>query len=428
MDVKKIRQDFPIFRRQINGLPLVYLDSAATSQKPRRVLKALEDFYINHNANIHRGVHTLSVEATRMVDEAREKVAGFIGAKSQELIFVRNATEGINLVAYAYLKNRLKKGEAVIVSLLEHHSNLVPWQEICREVGAELRVIKVDDQGRLVLTNGPVEESEREGLKVKIGPLDKLLDGKVRLVAITAVSNVLGTMTPVYELSHLVRAATPEACILIDGAQLVPHSKTDVMKLKADFLVFSGHKMLGPTGSGGLWGRRDLLEEMKPFLYGGDMISEVTVSGASWASLPHKFEAGTPDIAGIIGLGAAVEYLEKVGMENIREHERKLTAYGMKQMEELEGEGLITIYGPRSVEERGGVITFNVNGVHAHDAAQVLDKFGIAVRSGQHCGAPIVTHFGVMAMARASFYLYNSEEEIDYLTEKIREIPTVFRI
>jgi len=427
-DVKKVRADFPILERKIGDANLVYLDSAATSQKPRQVLEAINDFYTKHNANIHRGVHTLSAEATGMVDEVREKVAKFINARNEEVIFVRNATEGLNLVAYSWGRANIKKGDAVVVSLLEHHSNLVPWQAICEEVGACLRVIEIDEEGRLILSEKGTTELSGGKQIVTTGGLADLLDDRVKLVAVTAVSNVLGTITPVVSIKNLVSGKAPAAKLLIDGAQLVPHMKTDVAKMGADFVVFSGHKMLGPTGSGVLWGKREVLSEMKPFLYGGDMIGEVRLTGTTFADLPNRFEAGTPDIAGIIGLGAAVDYLSNLGMENIREHEKELIAHGLSQMEKLEKQGLVTIYGPRDAEERGGVLTFNVVGVHAHDAAQVLDKYGIAVRSGQHCGAPIVERFKEMAMARASFYVYTTKEEIDFLIEKIKEVPRVFKI
>ncbi len=411
IDVNKVRGDFPILERKIGDASLVYLDSAATSQKPKQVLEAINDFYTKHNANIHRGVHTLSAEATAMVGEAREKVAKFINAKTEEVIFVRNATEGLNLIAYTWGRENIKKGDVVVVSLLEHHSNLVPWQVLCEEVGAHLRVIEVDDEGRL-----------------KLDSLEELLDDRVKLVAVTAVSNVLGTITPLDEIRALIKKKAPAAKLVIDGAQLVPHMKVDVAKLGADFMVFSGHKMLSATGSGVVWGNKEILEEMKPFLYGGDMIGEVKLTGTTFAGIPSKFEAGTPDIAGIIGLGAAVDYLSNLGMDNVREHEKELIGYALGQMEKLEKEGLVTIYGPRDANERGGVLTFNVNGVHAHDAAQVLDKYGIAVRSGQHCGAPIVERFGQMAMVRASFYVYTTKEEIDFLIEKVREVPKVFKI
>lgn len=431
-DTQKIRADFPILERKIGNMPLVYLDSAATSQKPRQVLEAINDFYTKHNANIHRGVHTLSAEATGMVDVAREKVAKFINGRTEEVIFVRNATEGLNLVAYSWGRANIKKGDAVVVSLLEHHSNLVPWQDLCEEVGAHLRVIEIDEEGRLRITNDElrIKNKEIKGGKfsLKLGCLEELLDERVKMVAVTAVSNVLGTITQLPAIRNQLSARAPQAKLLVDGAQLVPHMPVDVTKLGVDFMAFSGHKMLGPTGSGVLWGKREVLAEMKPFLYGGDMIGEVRLTGTTFAGLPNKFEAGTPDIAGIIGLGAAVDYLSGIGMENIREHEKELVAYGIWQMEKLEKEGIVTLYGPGDASERGGVLTFNVVGVHAHDAAQVLDKYGIAVRSGQHCGAPIVERFKEMAMARASFYVYTTKKEIDFLIEKIREIPKVFQI
>ncbi len=430
-DVNKIRKDFPILKRKINGYPLVYLDSAATSQKPRQVLGKLNDFFENHNANIHRGVHTLSVEATEMVDAARAKVANFIGGRVDETIFVRNATEALNLVAYTWGEENIKKGDAIVISLLEHHSNLVPWQELCKRKGAELRMIKVDEQGRLELKNSEtakLEIIEGEGFKLKLGSLEKLLDDKVKLVTVTAVSNVLGTIVPVSSIKNLVSSKAPKAKILVDACQMVPHMPTDVKKLGVDFIAFSGHKMLGTSGVGVLWGRREILEKMPPFLFGGDMISEVRITGTSFARPPSKFEAGTPDIAGIIVLGEAVDYLSKLGMEKVRAHEKSLIAHGLEQMEKLEKEELVTIYGPRGANERGGVLTFNVKGIHAHDSAQVLDKYGIAVRSGQHCGAPIVTHFNTPAMVRASFYVYTTKEEIDLMVEKIREVPKVFSI
>ena len=427
-DVKSIRKDFPILERKIGKAALVYLDSAATSQKPRQVLEAINDFYTNHNANIHRGVHTLSAEATAMVDEVRIKVAKFINSKTEEIIFVRNATEALNLVAYTWGRENIKKGDAVVVSLLEHHSNLVPWQVICEEVGAHLRVIEVDDNGKLILEKKGTTQLTGGRLVVTTGGLEDLLDEKVKLVAVTAVSNVLGTITPMNEVVKKVRSKAKFAKILVDGAQMVPHMKTDVTKLGVDFLAFSGHKMLAPTGSGALWGRSEVLNEMKPFLYGGDMIGEVRLVGTTFAGLPNKFEAGTPDIAGIIGLGAAVDYLSNIGMNEIREHEKELIGYALGKMEELESKGLVEIYGPRVADERGGVLTFNVKGVHAHDAAQVLDKYGIAVRSGQHCGAPVVERFMTPAMARASFYVYTTKEEIDFMMEKIKEVPKVFEI
>lgn len=409
MDISKIRADFPILKRKIGTYDLVYLDSAATSQKPKQVIDKIVDYYENHNANIHRGVHTLSVEATEMVDVARSKVAKFIGASDEEIVFVRNASEGINLVAYAWLRRELKSDEVVVTTILEHHSNMVPWQEMTKEKGAAMRYVMVDEQGRLDMDD-----------------LVNKLDEKVKLVALTAVSNVLGTILPIDRIVKTIRKRAPQALILLDACQLVPHAKVEVKKIGVDFMAFSGHKMLGSTGVGVLWVKRQILEKMEPFLYGGDMIGSVKMSGSTWANLPNKFEAGTPDICGIIALGEAVDYLSAIGMDEVRKHEEMLIEYALEKMSELESDGLVKIYGPRQAKERAGVLTFNVGNIHAHDAAQVLDKYGIAVRSGQHCGAPIVEHYGVPAMVRASFYIYTTKEEIDFLIEKIIEIPKVF--
>jgi len=426
IDVEKIRTDFPILRRKIKGKDLVYMDSGATSQKPESVIEAIDRYYRESNANIHRGVYELSVESTRLVDEARAAMADFIGSKFEEIIFVRNTSEAINLVAYSWGKENIKSGDAIIVSKLEHHSNLIPWQELCREKGAELRVIEVTDSAELRLENGKVETVEESGLRVKMGGLKDLVDDRVKMLAITGVSNVMGTITPLPEIIAQVKKYSPDVRVLVDGAQMVPHMSVNVKKIGADFLAFSGHKMLGPTGIGVLWGRREMLEGMKPFLYGGDMINEVKLTGATWAGLPSKFEAGTPDIAGIVGLGAAVGYLKSIGMDSVREHERELVEYALEKFKELTDEGLVTVYGPMDANVRGGAIPFNIKGVHAHDTAQVLDSFGIAVRSGQHCAGPLVTGFGVPAMVRATFYIYNTKPEIDYLISKIKEVPKVF--
>lgn len=426
LDIEKIKKDFPIFKRKVNGHELVYLDSGATSQKPNEVIEAISDYYKNNNANIHRGVYQLSVESTQMVDEARAAVAAFIGGMFEEIIFTRNTSESINLVMYAWGKENIKSGDSVIVTKLEHHSNLIPWQELCREKGAELRVVDIDNEGRLKLTGETTESFEENGLRVKIGSLEKMLDNSVKMVAVTGVSNVLGTITPLEEIVRMVKKSSSKALILVDAAQMVPHMQVDVKKIGADFLAFSGHKMLGPTGIGILWARKELLDGMDPFLFGGDMIGEVKITGATWADLPSKFEAGTPDIAGIVGLGAAVSYLKKTNMNRVREHERELIAYALDKFSVLEDKKIITIYGPMDPEKRGGVLTFNVNGYHAHDVASILDSFGIAVRSGQHCAAPLVTGFGVMAMVRATFYIYNEKKDIDYLVDKIMEVPKVF--
>ncbi len=424
--MNKIRDDFPILKRKFKGHSLVFLDSGATSQKPESVIRKMDDYYRSNNANIHRGVYDLSVESTQMVDEARAAIASLIGGNFEEIIFTRNTSESINLVMYSWGKGSIGKGDSIVVTKLEHHSNLIPWQELCREKGAELRVVDVDQYGELVLEGGTIETIEENGLIVKIGSLKLLLDDSVKMVAFTGQSNVLGTITPVEQMVRMIRDKAKNALILVDGAQMVPHMEVNVKKLNIDFLAFSGHKMLGPTGVGVLWGRKSVLEMMKPFLYGGDMIGEVKITGASWADLPSKFEAGTPDIAGIIGFGEAVVYLKNIGMTNIHSHEEELTKYALEKFEELEKEGLVDLYGPRDVSRRGGAITFNVKGVHAHDTASILNNFGISVRSGQHCAAPLVTSFGVTAMVRATFYLYNTKEEIDYLVDTIREVPKVF--
>ncbi|EKD53538.1 MAG: hypothetical protein ACD_61C00019G0004 [uncultured bacterium] len=425
-DVEKVRADFPILKRKIHGHDLVFLDSGATSQKPESVIKAMDDFYRNTNANIHRGVYELSVESTRLVDEARKKVANFIGARPEETIFTRNASESLNLIMYSWGRDNISVGDAVLVSKLEHHSNLVPWQELCREKGAELRIIDVDSEGKLKMTGGEEKTFEEKGLKVRLGSFDRLVNEKVKLFAVTGASNVLGTLPDLTKMIKQVRKMSGSAVVLVDASQMVPHMKVDVGTLGADFVTFSGHKMLGPSGTGVLWGRKEILSKMRPFLYGGDMIGEVKITGATWADPPGRFEAGTPDIAGIIGLGAAVDYLEELGMENVRAHEKELITYALEKMSKLEEEGVVVIYGPRDIEERGGALAFNVVGVHPHDAAQILDNFGIAVRSGQHCAAPLVTGFGVSAMVRATFYVYNTTKEIDYLIEKIKEVPKVF--
>ena len=423
-DITKIREDFPILKRKINGHDLVYLDSGATSQKPEVVIEAMNKYYRETNANIHRGVYEMSVESTRLVDETRRDVAGFIGARSEDVIFTRNTTESINLVAYSWGEENIEEGDTVVITKLEHHSNMIPWQELCRRKSAELRVVDVNDKGELI-NEKESRTIEENGLRVVVGGWKNLLDSNVKIVAFTGQSNALGTVTPAGEIVRMIKRNSPNALILVDGAQMVPHMEVDVAKLGIDFLAFSGHKMLGPTGVGVLWGRKEILNEMKPFLYGGDMIGEVKLTGSTWAELPSKFEAGTPDIAGIVGLGAAVKYLESVGMENIHQHEKEITQYTLGKMAVLEKMGLVILYGPEA-ENRGGAIAFNVVGVHAHDAAQVLNSFGIAVRSGQHCAAPLVTGFGVPAMVRATFYLYNTKEEIDYLVSKIAEVSKVF--
>ena len=417
-EVDKIRKDFPILGRKIGDYPLVYLDNAATTQKPKQVIEAVVDYYKNHNANVHRGIHTLSEEATSMVENARLKIARFIGSNDEkEIIFVRNASEAINLVMYSWGEKNIGKGDEVVVSLMEHHSNLVTWQMLCQKKGAVLRVVDVDEEGGIVMSGGKIREFEG----VKLTSLEMALGEKTKLVAMTAVSNVLGTVSPIGEIVKMVRART-KAKVLVDGSQSVPVMKTDIGKMGVDWLVFSGHKMLGPTGIGVLWGRREILEEMPPFLYGGDMIGHVELGRSEWNELPWKFEAGTPNMAGVVGLGAAVDYLESLGMDEVWKHEQDLVAYALEKIK-----GKAKVYGAGDYRKRAGVITFNLSGIHAHDTAQVLDGFGIAIRSGQHCGAPVVESLGEMAVARASVYVYNTRAEIDFFIEKLGEVKKVFR-
>ncbi|MBI4991342.1 cysteine desulfurase [Candidatus Gottesmanbacteria bacterium] len=415
MNVSKIREDFPILKRLINGKPLVYLDNAATTQKPQAVIDALVDYYSNHNANIHRGIHTLAEEATAMYEKARERVAKFIGAKgAQEIIFVRNATEAINLVAYSWGRAFLKKGDEIILSESEHHSNLIPWQLVAKEKGVNLRFIPINAEGYLDL-----KEYKR------------LLSTKTKLVSIVHISNVLGTINPVAKIGKM--AHEVGALFLIDGAQSVPRMPIKVEDLECDFLAVSAHKMLGPTGIGFLYGKKHLLDEMPPFMGGGDMIREVYLDHSLWNGLPYKFEAGTPNIADTIGLGAAVDYLEKLGMENIFKHEKMLTDYALSRLSELSypstplGAGLL-IYGPKTTENKTGVISFSIKGIHPHDVAQILDKEGIAIRSGFHCAMPLHQKLKIPATCRASFYIYNTKDDIDKLMEGILKAKKIFKI
>jgi len=402
MDVQAIRRDFPVLSQTVNGRPLVYLDSAATAQKPRAVIEAVRSFYEEYNANVHRAIHALGEKATLRYEEARRKVARFINAPEAEtVVFVKNATEAINLVAYSWARRNLKEGDEILVSPIEHHSNLVPWQLAAKATGARLRFFRVTEDGRL-----------------RTDDLDEVITERTKLVAVTAASNVLGTIVPVQEIAAA--AHRKGAVVLVDGAQAVPHMPVDVQAMGCDFLAFSGHKMMGPTGIGVLWGRRELLEAMDPFLSGGDMIRSVTLEGATWADLPHKFEAGTPPIAEAIGLGVAVDYLTALGMENVYRHEQQLVRYAMEQLRRMEG---VTIYGP---EQRGGVVTFNVEGVHPHDLATVLNEEGIAIRAGHHCAQPIMEWLGVPATARASFYVYNTEEDVDRLVAAIERAKEFF--
>ena len=406
LDSGKIRAEFPALSREIRpGVPLVYLDTTATSQKPLRVLEAMERYYRWHNANVHRGIHTLAEEATAEFEGARTKIAGFIGAQdSREVIFTRNATEAINLVAKTWGSSNLKEGDRIVVSEMEHHSNLVPWQMLSAEQGLEINVLPVTEQGELDL-----REWER------------LLNKEPKIVCFTHMSNVLGTLNPVAEMCAQARDAG--AVSVVDGAQSAPHLPVDVRAIGADFFAFSGHNMCGPTGVGVLWGRAKLLNEMPPFLGGGDMIKRVQMTGFEPNEIPYKFEAGTPSICEAIGLGAAVEYLESVGMESIWKHEQELISYALEGLGEING---ITVYGPEA-HKRGGVASFTLEGVHPHDIAQVLDRDGVAVRAGHHCAMPLHTKLNVVATARASFYLYNTQDEVDLLVEGIGRVRDMFR-
>jgi len=408
LDVERIRGDFPIFQRTVRGgRPLVYLDSAATSQKPASVIEALAGFYRTSNANIHRGIYELSEEASVLYEEARAKVARFIGAsRAQEVVFVRNTTEAINLVARTWGTTALQPGDVIVTTILEHHSNIVPWHQLAVERGIIVRFVDIDEHGRL-----------------RLDQLEELLDAyPVKLVAVTHVSNALGTINPIPEIVRL--AHRTGALVLVDGAQSVPHLPVNVRELGADFLAFSGHKMLAPFGIGVLWARYDLLTSLPPFLGGGGMIRTVTTDGFSSGDVPARFEAGTPSVADAVALGAAIDYLESIGMAAIRQHERALLAYALPRLEEIPG---IRLYGPVG-DDRSGVISFTIGDVHPHDVAAVLDQHGIAVRAGHHCTQPLMRRLGVVATTRASFYLYNAEDDVDRLIEALREVRRVFGV
>jgi cysteine desulfurase / selenocysteine lyase len=402
-DVEEIRHDFPILDRRIGDRRLVYLDNAATSQKPRQVIQALTGYYERHNANIHRGVHRLAEEATAAYEDARRKVARFLGAPDTTgLVFTRGTTESINLVAYAWGRRFLREGDEVVLTEAEHHSNIVPWQLAAQTTGATLRFIPI-------LEDGTLDLDEARGV----------IGTNTKLVGCIHASNVLATTNPVEKLAELAHDAG--ALMLVDGAQSAPHLPVDVKALGCDFYACSGHKMLGPTGVGVLWGKPEILEEMDPFLGGGEMIREVHLDHSTWNDLPYKFEAGTMNIAQAVGLGAAVDYLDEVGMENVREHERHLGEYAYRRLSEIEG---ITLYGPE--RDRTGLVSFSLPDVHAHDVSQLLDDEGIAIRSGHHCTQPLMRRLGVAATARASFYLYNTEDETDALVAALQRAREFF--
>ena len=406
INLEKIRKDFPILNEKVNGKGLVYLDNAATSQKPKEVIDSLVSYYEKYNSNVHRGVHTLSIKATDEFEKSRTKIQKFINAKSSnEIIFTRNASESLNLIAYSWGKDNISSGDEIYITPFEHHSNIVPWQMLCKEKEAILKYLPLNNNG-----------------DIDIERFSKEISNKTKLVSVTHMSNVLGTVLPLKEIIEL--AKKYKAVTVVDACQSVPHMPVDVQNIDSDFLCFSGHKMLGPTGIGVLHGKEEMLNEMSPFLYGGDMISEVTYEESKWNELPYKFEAGTPNIADSIALGVACEYLEKVGMENIWNHEMELGDYTVDRISELDK---FKILGNRSKELRGGVVSFVHEDIHPHDIGSLLDGYGIAIRTGHHCAMPLVRSYGVVAASRASFYLYNNKDEVDKLVEGLKLVEEYFK-
>ncbi len=402
-DPLKYRTDFPVLDQQVHGKPLIYFDNAATTQKPRQVIQAIAHYYENDNANVHRAIHTLGERATMLYEEARQKIADFINAPAaRQIVFTRGTTESINLVAASWGEAFIKEGDEIIVSEMEHHSNLIPWQLLAQKVGAKLRFLPFDENGMIDFKS-----------------FEKIFSERTRFVAITNMSNVFGTINPVKKIIAL--AHEHDVPVLLDGAQSVPHLPTDVQQLDCDFLAFSGHKMLGPTGIGALYAKEKYLQEMPPYQGGGEMIQSVWLDRATWNEIPYKFEAGTPNISGAIGLGAAIDYLQNIGMENITLYEQELTTYALQKMHEIEE---LTIYG--NAPERGAVISFNLGEVHPHDLSHFLDQQGIAVRAGHHCAQPIMRKLNIAATTRASFYLYNTKQEIDFFVEQLKEAVKFF--
>jgi cysteine desulfurase/selenocysteine lyase len=409
ISVDQIRKDFPILQRKVrNDKNLVYLDNAATTQKPIQVINAISDFYTNHNSNIHRAVHALAEEATEAYETTRDKVAKFLNVKDrQEIVFVRGTTEAINLVAYAWGRQNIKEGDIIVTTEYEHHSNIVPWQLLTQEKRAKLEYIAIDNNGELILDQ-----------------LDQYLTtGKVKLVTVSQMSNVLGTITDVATV--IAKCKKAGVRVLIDGAQSVPHMKVDLDSLGCDFFAFSGHKMLGPTGIGVLWAKKELLEQMTPFHGGGDMIREVHKYETTWNDLPYKFEAGTPNIADVIGFAAAIDYLNNIGMDNIRSHEVEITKYALEKLSKING---IKIYGTLDMSKRGGVISFNFADIHPHDLATIIDEDGIAIRSGHHCAQVLMEKLDIAATSRASFYIYNTKEEVDVLINSLSRAARLFKL
>lgn len=405
MNAEELRKDFPILSERINGHRLVYLDNAATSQKPRQVIDAIRRYYEHDNSNVHRGVHTLGSRATEAYEAARERVARFIRAKSpQEIVFTRGTTESLNMIAHGYARAKLREGDEIVLLPSEHHSNLIPWQQAARATGATLRYLPLQPDGT-----------------IRLEDVEAAVTHRTKIVAIAHVSNVLGTVNPVREIAEI--AHRHGAIIVVDGAQSVPHMPTDVVEMDCDFLAFSGHKMLGPTGIGVLYGKAELLAEMEPTYFGGEMIDVVDLYESTWKEAPWKFEGGTPIIAGAIGLAAAMDYLEKVGLAEIERHDAALAAKAVERLAEIDG---VTIFGPPPGQSRAGLVTFNLGHVHPHDLATVLDARGVAIRAGHHCAQPLMRLFNVPATARASFYLYNTEEDVDALVDAVLEAKEFF--
>jgi len=403
----EIRNDFPIFKKKINGKDLVYLDNASTTQKPYSVIDSITDFYTNYNSNIHRAVYQLAEEATALYEQSREKIANFINVRPEEIIFTRNTTESINLIAHSWARTNLKKDDGIAITELEHHSNIVPWQILSQEIGTRLEYVGIDENGFLDLDH-----------------LNDLVSSKkVKLVSLSHMSNVLGTIVPIERI--IKTAHENDIPVLVDGAQSVPHMPVNVKNMDCDFLVFSAHKMLGPTGVGVLYAKKEFLEKMRPFMGGGDMIKEVFKFHTNYNEVPYKFEAGTPNIADVVGFGAAIDYLDKIGMENVRKHEIDLTEYALDSILSI---NYLTIYGPRDPNYRGGVISFNIADIHPHDLATIMNDHGIAIRSGHHCAQVLMQRLDVPATSRASFYIYNTKEEIDKFVNAIKEAGRIFKI
>ena len=411
IDLSSCKKDFPIFERKVRGgNSLIYLDSGATSQKPNSVIEAESNFYRTVNAAVHRGAHLLAEEASEAYESAREKVAAFIGARSNEVIFTKSATESLNIIAYSFgnpdSRINIKAGDQIVVTEMEHHANLIPWQQLAKRTGAELRWLSVTADGRIDLTN-----------------LDQVITKKTKIVAITHQSNVLGSILPVETIVKASRAVG--ALVVLDACQSAPHFALDVKKLDIDFLAFSGHKTLGPTGIGVLWGKFDLLEKLEPSLFGGSMVDSVTMESATWAATPRKFEAGVPNMAQAVGLSAAIDYLSQIGMHNIAQYEQDLTSYLLKGIVGISG---VKVIGPVDMKDRGGVVSFTVDGVHPHDVGQVLDQYGIAVRTGHHCAWPLMRKLNLVGTTRASLYLYNSKSDVDSLLESIEKVKSYFKV